>query len=43
MATFQIKAVTENEPATGRGTDLKMETSPRISCIQLWVTFQEFW
>jgi hypothetical protein len=38
-ATFEIQAVTASEPATGRGTDLKMETLPRISC----VTFQEFW
>jgi hypothetical protein len=26
MAIFQIQAVTVNEPATGRGNDLKMET-----------------
>jgi hypothetical protein len=33
MVTFQIQAVTVNEPAAGRGIDLKMETLPRISSI----------
>jgi hypothetical protein len=32
MATFPIQAV--NEPATGRGLDLKMEMLLRISCAQ---------
>jgi hypothetical protein len=31
--TFQIQAVTVNEPAAGRGIDLKMETLLRIRCI----------
>jgi hypothetical protein len=30
MAAFQKQTVTVNEPATGRGVDLKMETLPRI-------------
>jgi hypothetical protein len=30
MATFQIQAVTVNEPATGRGVDLETETLPRV-------------
>jgi hypothetical protein len=34
MVTFQIQAVTVNEPTTGRGVDFKMETSLRISCIK---------
>jgi hypothetical protein len=34
MVTFQIQAVTVNEPASGRGIDLEMETLSRTSCIQ---------
>lgn len=43
MVTYQIEVVTVNEPDTGRGTDLKMETLPRITCIQVQLTFHEFW
>jgi hypothetical protein len=43
MAIFQTQAVTVDEPDTGRSTDLKMETLPRMICIQQQVTFQEFW
>jgi hypothetical protein len=32
MATFPIQAITENEPAPGRGVDFKIETSLSISC-----------
>jgi hypothetical protein len=35
MVTFQIQTVIVNELATRRGTDLRMETLSRISCIQL--------
>jgi hypothetical protein len=34
METFQTQAVKVTEPATGKGTDLKMETLPGIRCIQ---------
>jgi hypothetical protein len=34
MVTFQIQTVAVNEPATGRGLDLKIETLPRINCVQ---------
>jgi hypothetical protein len=43
MVTFKIQTVTVNEPATGRGVDLKMETLLRISCEQQQVKFQELW
>jgi hypothetical protein len=31
MATFHIQAVVIDEPVTGRGVDLKMETLQRIN------------
>jgi hypothetical protein len=34
MVIFQMQVVTVNELATGRVTDLKMATLPRISSIQ---------
>jgi hypothetical protein len=39
----QSGQLTVNEPATGRGVDLKVETLHRIFCVQQQVTFQEFW
>jgi hypothetical protein len=34
MATFQIQAITVNDPVTGRDLDLKMETLPGMRSMQ---------
>jgi hypothetical protein len=39
--TFQIQAITINEPASGKGVDLKMETTKNK--LYTVTAFQEFW
>jgi hypothetical protein len=41
-ATFQIQEFAGNGSAVGSGIALKMETFPRISCVQYRMKFQEF-